>query len=95
MEDILKQFYDGEIFPAEQIDLMDKDFQSKNTAYHQAITEFCKTLNQMQKEAFEKLQNIQNENDFAYNILHFKKGFQLGMQLTLAGLEIPHIKPTT
>lgn len=44
MEDILKQFYDGEIFPAEQIDLMDKDFQRKNAAYHQAITEFCKNF---------------------------------------------------
>ncbi len=93
MAEILKQLYLGLIEPEEQLDISDKEFKRITAAYDDAVQKFCETLNETQKAQFEQIKYIKNENDREYDVLNFKKGFQLGMQLTLAGLEIPHIKP--
>ena len=93
MEDILKQLYHGEIAPDEQIDISGEDFKRTAAAYNKAAEKFCKSLNEEQKQEFEQLKYIKNNNDCEYDLLNFKRGFQLGMQLTLAGLQIPSTKP--
>lgn len=93
MEDILKQLCAGEITPDGQIDTSGKDFKSTAKAYDKVETEFFKNLSSEQQEAFEQLKRVKYANDREYELLYFKRGFQLGMQMTLAGLEIPHTKP--
>ena len=95
MKDILKQLYYGEIVPDEQLDIVDDEFKDITAEYYKAASKFCNSLKKKKKEEFEQLDNLRDDHDREYDFLNFKKGFQLGMQLTLAGLEIPHIKPTT
>lgn len=56
MIDILRELYNGEVYPAEQIDIEDESFQTVLRQHTEAKQEF-------------------------------RKGFQLGMQFTMAGLE--------
>ena len=87
MEDVLKDPYFGEIRPCDQLDLQEESFKQAGAAYDEAEKRFIAGLTEEQKEAFEQLKYIKNDFDREYDVLNFKKGFQLGMQLTVAGLE--------
>lgn len=93
MDDILRQLYYGKLTPDGQLDISGKAYKKTAAAYDKAETEFREKLNEEQKKEFEQLKYIKNDNDREYDYLNFQKGFQLGMQLTLAGLEIPNTKP--
>ena len=87
MIDILRELYNGEVYPAEQIETKDESFQAALQRYNDAKQEFRKVLNTAQQQQFDDLDNLENESGREYDMLNFRKGFQLGMQLTMAGLE--------
>ena len=87
MNDILRELYNGEVYPAEQIETEDESFQAIMKKYNTAKQEFKKDLNKSQLQQFGDLEILENKYGREYDMLNFRKGFQLGMQLTMAGLE--------
>lgn len=89
MCDILREFFEGRIYPAEQIEMGSKEFRKLRIEHGTAKERFRETLSEAQLEKLEQLETTKVYIDSENDLFIFKKGFQLGMQLTLAGFEIP------
>lgn len=87
MNDILRELYNGEVYPAEQLKTEGESFQAASHKYNEAKQEFRRGLNEAQLLQFDDLEILENQYGREYDMLNFRKGFQLGMQLTMAGLE--------
>ncbi len=87
MNDILERLYYGEVNPSDELNIRRESFREAGRIYDEAEQRFASSLTSSQLEEFEKLKYIKNYYDREYDILNFQKGFQLGMQLILTGLE--------
>ena len=82
MKDVLRELYNGEIYPAEQIEI-----ETAETAYSDARQAFKDKLPRELVSEFEKLKDYEDDYGNESDFITFRKGFQLGMQLAVAGLE--------
>lgn len=92
-DEILRQLYEGEIYPCEQMEISSEESRIQMKLHEQMVQDFKEKLTERQRQEFKKIQTARDDIENEYDTINFIKGFQLGMQLTLAGLEIPHIKP--
>ena len=89
MNDFLKDFYLGKIYPNEMLDV-------KNPAYDQSAKtrllveeQFVSELSDKQKELFEKYVGTEHDLMTEHGYICFKLGFQFGIQFMKAGCEVP------
>lgn len=87
MNDVLRELYNGEIYPAEGIDVESKEYRAAAQEYEDARKAFKEKLPQELADEFEKLKDCEDGYGNECDIAAFRKGFQLGMQLTVAGLD--------
>ncbi len=92
-DEILRQLYEGELYPCDQIKVSLKEHRERTRSYEQMALRFKEQLTEDQQRQFDELQDLRVLIESEYDIANFIKGFRLGMQITLAGLEIPHTKP--
>lgn len=87
MKNILRELYNGEIYPAEQIEIETAEYRAAAAAYSDARQAFEEKLPRALVSEFEKLKDYEDDYGSESDVITFRKGFQLGMQLTMAGLE--------
>lgn len=87
MADILRELYHGTVYPAEQLEVKTESFIQAGIAYDEAMQKFKNSLTAEQSTEHERLECLRNDYEQEYDFLNFRKGFQLGMQLTAAGLD--------
>ena len=87
MKDVLRELYNGEIYPAEQIEIETAEYRAAATAYSNARQAFKEKLPRELVSEFEKLKDYEDDYGNESDFITFRKGFQLGMQLAVAGLE--------
>ena len=92
MDDILTKLYFGELRPREQEDEKSAAFRGIARKYDEADQQFQKGLTESQRSEYEQVKNTKYEYDLLYNEMDFRKGFQLGMQLAVAGLNEDKLK---
>ena len=89
MKDLLRELFLGELYPAEELALESNEEWEKQCAYGERMERFKGQLSEAQLKEFEELEQLSLGFENEYNILAFKKGFQLGMQFALQGLGLP------
>ena len=87
MKDVLRELYNGEIYPAEQIEIETAEYRAAATAYSNARQAFKEKLPRELVSEFEKLKDYEDDYGNESDFITFRKGFQLGMQPAVAGLE--------
>ncbi len=87
MNDVLRELYNGEIYQAEEIDVESKEYRAAAREYEDARKAFKEKLPQELTGEFEKLKDYEGGYGNECDIAAFRKGFQLGMQLAIAGLD--------
>ena len=87
MIDVLRELYKGEVYPAKQIDIEDESFQAVLQQHAEAKQEFRKGLSETQLRQFDDPETLQNKYGREYDILNFRKGFQIEIQCTMGGLK--------
>ena len=74
-------------YPAEQIEIETAKYRAAATAYSNARQAFKEKLPRELVSEFEKLKDYEDDYGNESDFITFRKGFQLGMQLAVAGLE--------
>lgn len=87
MNDVLRELYNGEIYPAEGIGVASKEYRAAAQKYEDTRKAFKEKLPAALADEFEKLKDCEDGYGNECDIAAFRKGFQLGMQLAVAGLE--------
>ena len=87
MSDILRELFNGEIYPAEEIDIESEEYRAAVQEYEGARKAFKEKLPQELTDEFEKLKDFEDGYGTECDIAAFRRGFQLGMQLAVAGLD--------
>ena len=85
-ENILQQLYNGKIYPAENIDSSNPEFQKMNKALAEEKARFIKSLSESDRANFLELDNLQGETDAIYGYERFAQGFKLAVSLMLESL---------
>lgn len=87
MDDMLHRLFSGSIYPAEMRELDTPEYEAAEKRYYSARDAFEAKLPAALLKEFERLKEIdvdfRYENDF--NV--FRKGFIIGMQLTIEGIK--------
>ena len=90
MKDVLRELYNGEIYPAEQIEIETAKYRAAATAYSNARQAFKEKLPRELVSEFEKLKDYEddygNESDFMV-LSHSARAFSLVCSLRLQGLK--------
>ena len=87
MSDVLRELFNGEIYPAEEIDIESEEYRAAAQEYEDARKAFKEKLPQVLTDEFEKLKDFEDGYGNECDIAAFRRGFQLGMQLAVAGLD--------
>ena len=83
---LLQKLYDGEICPSESICLNAKEDIELNKQIHEEMKYFESILSSKDTERFDRLADLQNDREAAYNYAYFVKGFRLGLGLIIESL---------
>lgn len=89
MNDVLRELYNGEIYPAVEIDVESKEYRAAAQEYEDARKAFKEKLPEDLTSEFEKLKDYEDGYKSECDITAFRKGFQLGMQLAVEGFDRP------
>jgi len=89
MEDMLHRLFSGSIYPAEMRELDTPEYSAAEKRYYSARDAFETKLPIELIEEFEKLKNIDIDFRYENDFNCFRKGFIIGMQLTIAGIRNP------
>ena len=84
---ILRQLYDGEIYPFENIGDDSPELQRINDMLADEKVKFMKSLSDSQLEDFQKIGDLQDESAVAYGYENFVYGYKLGVALLIEGLK--------
>ena len=87
MKDVLRELYNGEIYPAEQIEIETAKYRAAATAYSNARQAFKEKLPRELVSEFEKLKDYEDDYGNESDFITCRKSVQPGMQLAVAGLE--------
>ena len=83
---ILKQLYDGEIYPSENVGNDCPELQKIHSVLGDEKEKFLKTLSESDCETFNRLEDLENESAAIYAYECFTHGFKLAIQLMIESL---------
>lgn len=89
---ILKDLYDGKIYPLDAIIPQDKEYQKTNEMIGEMRDYFEEKISSKDKEKFEQWTNLMRDSAYMEAYANFAYGFRLGMALwldVLTGYEPP------
>ena len=82
-ENILQQLYDGKIYPDENIGVGNAELQKANEKVAEEKAKFIKSLSDVDRANFLKLDDLQDESAALYGYESFAYGFRLAVSLIL------------
>ncbi len=78
-ETLLKQLYNGEIYPGETINCKDPEYWELSKKISEKTEYFKKTLSREDRSRLEQLDDMIHDRSSAYSYENFSYGFRLGV----------------
>lgn len=86
MDDMLHRLFSGSIYPAEMRELDTPEYEAAEKRYYSARDAFEAKLPTELIDEFEELKNIDIDFRYENDYNCFRKGFIIGMRLTIEGI---------
>ena len=80
---ILEKLYNGEIYPAEKINVRTEAYKQLNNKISDEKEYFMATISKDDKMRFEELGNMELDRSSAFGTENFTYGFRLGAKMVL------------